>query len=95
MSKSDDEPVPTVLETVCTLLKLGEIVDVQEMRSWGEDDWKIKIATDYLREQFKLGLVVRIRWPRERYVAAHAVKRWVASGCLVPIGNDLFEPNRN
>ena len=91
MIKSDDELVPTVLATVRNFLKVGEIVDVQEMRSWSEDAEEIGLATAYLAEQLKLGLVVRIRWPRERYVAADAVKMWLASGCLVPIGNELFE----
>jgi hypothetical protein len=92
MSNSeDDDYIPSVLETVRNDLELGEIVDVHEMRAWTDDANQIELATAYLAEQLKLGLVVRIRWPRERYIAAHAVKGWVASGHVVCIGDELLQ----
>jgi hypothetical protein len=91
MSNSeDDDYIPSVLETVRNDLELGEIVDVHQMRSWTDDADQIELATAYLAEQLKLGLVVRIRWPREGYIAAHEVQWWVASGHVVRIGDELL-----
>jgi hypothetical protein len=87
----DDDYIPSVLETVRNDLELGEIVHVSQMRSWTHDADQIELAKLYLAEQLKLGLVVRIRWPREGYIAAHEVNWWVASGSVVRIGDELLE----
>ena len=86
----DDDYIPSVLETVSNDLELGEIVDVHEMRSWTDDADQIELATAYLADRLKRGRVVRIRWPREGYLATREVQWWVESGSVVRIGDELM-----
>jgi hypothetical protein len=60
------------------------------MRSWTDDAGQIELATAYLAERLKRGLVVRIRWPREGYLATREVQGWVESGDVVRIGDELM-----
>jgi hypothetical protein len=85
----DDDYIPSVLETVRNDLE-GEILYVDEMRSWTDDAGQIELATAYLAMQLKRGLVVRIRGPREGYLAAHEVQWRVESGSVVRIGDELM-----
>jgi hypothetical protein len=87
----DDDYLPSILETVRNDLERGgEILYVDEMRSWTDDAGQIELATAYLAERLKRGLVVRIRGPREGYLATREVQWWVESGCVVRIGDELM-----
>jgi hypothetical protein len=90
MSKlEDDDYIPSLLKTVRNDLE-GEILYVDEMRSWTDDAGQIELATAYLAMQLKRGLVVRIRGPREGYLATREVQWWVESGDVVRIGDELM-----
>ena len=91
----DDDYIPSVLETVRNDLERGgEILYVDEMRSWTDDAGQIELATAYLAERLKRGLAVRIRWPREGYLATREVQWWIESGDVVRIGDDLMALER-
>jgi hypothetical protein len=87
----DDDYIPSVLETVRNDLERGgEILYVHHMRSWTDDADQIELATAYLADRLKRGRVVRIRWPREGYLATREVQWWVESGSVVRIGDELM-----
>jgi hypothetical protein len=72
----DDDYIPSLLETVRTYLERGEIVDLDEIRSWADDAAdQTELATAYLAKQVKLGLVVKIKCPREGYIATHEARK--------------------
>jgi hypothetical protein len=84
----------TLLEMVQCELARGDLVYVELLRQDNKELLQLSVnpveeAVSFLRRQAAAGRILRI-FPREHYIAAHAVEHWLKGPYLVRMGNQLY-----